>query len=38
MFRFGRKALDEGDEDEHGAPMDDEEASSDDEPVPALTY
>ena len=37
MFRFGRKALSEGDEDEHGAPTDDE-TSSDDEPVPALTY
>ena len=38
MFRFGRKALGDGDEDEHGAPIDDDEASSDDEPVPALTY
>ncbi len=37
MFRFGRKALGEGDDDEHGAPMDDE-TSSDDERVPALTY
>ncbi|HMK10742.1 MAG TPA: cytochrome ubiquinol oxidase subunit I [Acidimicrobiales bacterium] len=38
MFRFGRKALGEGDEDEHGMPPEREEPSSDDERVPALTY
>ncbi len=38
MFRFGRKALGEGDEDEHAMPPEGSEPSADDERVPALTY
>jgi len=40
MFRFGRKALGEGDEDEdeHAIPPEGSEPTSDDERVPALTY
>jgi cytochrome bd-type quinol oxidase subunit 1 len=38
MFRFGRKALGDGDEDEHALPPDDSEPTSDRERVPALTY
>ena len=38
MFRFGRKALGEGGEDDHTMPPDDTEPTSDDERVPALTY
>jgi hypothetical protein len=37
MFRFGRQALSEGDE-EHGASTSEDTPSPDDEPVPALTY
>jgi cytochrome d ubiquinol oxidase subunit I len=37
MFRFGRQALSEGDE-EHGASTSEDTPSPDDEPVPAMTY
>ena len=38
MFRFGRQALSEGEEDEHAVPGDGGGPDVDEEPVPALTY